>query len=389
MRDVEDRLRALGQATEGDFRGGLSPSADSLRRVRIRRVISVSIALFSLVVALGSGILYVSDVLRTDNQVVSPPEKKKSTGFGRFFPAFSRDEEAVIELDAGDETVCYSLDSIQGYASFTRAAIVRGQVHRSSAIELFPNENAFTPKGGGDCVRNADGSTLEEIIDHPSQFFLLVESPGDGELVASLQQQRQRGNPLAPDLLTLWPEDTAEAVKLACSEVNDHRSSWRLKAPATAIEFGREVLGWDDPLAKVLERSRNGWDIELRESRSNSGAKEAAAIVYTLDTFGACWSVGSVSLAPDREVDLSVSVNGSTANIFFDDLGAQSATIEFGYGGRVATKTWQQGMKRPVLLRLGFKPDTTGHFLILFRDANGAVFAAKGGPLPKGNFAAG
>lgn len=391
MRDVEDRLRALGDATKEDS-GTLSPSPAYLRRIRVHRILAVGLAVFS-VVALGTGAFYASDLLRADTQTVAPPKGEESVGFARFFPTFGQNERAVLELSADSETVCYSLDSIQGYASFTRAAIVQGRVRNTSSVELFPNANAFTPNGGGDCIRNADGSMLQEIIERPDGFFLLVESPGDGELVTSLMPvgNVDKGPPTASDFGAIWPEDTADQAKQACSKVTHARDGWRRNAASTALHFGREVLEWDDPLAIVRKRSRTGWDVELRESNSDDAdkAEGAAVIVYASDIFGNCWSVEHVSHFPVRDPGLSVGINGRTANVVFGSLGADSATIEFGYAGRIVTKSWEEGMEQPVFLPLGFEPDTTGHFLILLRDASGAVFSAKGLSLPKGDFAAG
>ena len=130
--------------------------------------------------------------------------------------------------------------------------------------------------------------------------------------------------------------------------------------------------------------------IEVRKSASDAEATGPAIMVYTRKEIPRCWSIGSVSRLPDRRpTGVGIGVTGRKVVIGFDPLGAASASLEVGYGGRVATQTWQAGEDTAVHFELDFEPDTTGHFLILMRDETGAVFSATGGPLPAGDFAAG
>ena len=62
--------------------------------------------------------------------------------------------------------------------------------------------------------------------------------------------------------------------------------------------------------------------------------------------------------------------------------------FEIGHGSYVSTSDPEPPDGRITAL-LSYPLDGTGHFLLLFKDADGIVFSAAGGPLPAGDFVAG
>ncbi len=100
---------------------------------------------------------------------------------------------------------------------------------------------------------------------------------------------------------------------------------------------------------------------------------------------GKWWSVTWVG--SERDYALGMSIRGPLVRMSFDRRGAASVEVAVGYGGRNVTKTFRG--KQEVKFDLGFKPNTPGHFLILFKDEQASVFAAQGAALRKGDFAAG
>jgi hypothetical protein len=100
---------------------------------------------------------------------------------------------------------------------------------------------------------------------------------------------------------------------------------------------------------------------------------------------GKWWSVTWVG--SDRDYGLGMSIRRSAVSMSLDRRGAASVDVTVGYGGQNVTKTFKGNEE--VNFDLGFKPNTTGHFLILFKDQQGNVFDAQGATLPKGDFAAG
>jgi hypothetical protein len=85
---------------------------------------------------------------------------------------------------------------------------------------------------------------------------------------------------------------------------------------------------------------------------------------------------------------VSVSVDGSLFSIEFAPKGAAVVEGEIGHEGKVVAVRWEGGR---TLFEGGFpyRPDETGHFLLLYLDERGEVFGANGGPLPPGDFTAG
>jgi hypothetical protein len=183
----------------------------------------------------------------------------------------------------------------------------------------------------------------------------------------------------------IWPEDTTEAAAEECSRQED----WRAEGVFVAIRFARDVLEWRHPGAAVVD----GVQGEIAVRRSDSDAEDAVRgniRVYTTEIRPGCWSVAGVSRPPDRRpTGVSVQIQGRTARIGFTPFGAASASVEVGYGGRNRHTTWLSSDDGPATIRLGFEPDTDGHYLVLLRDERGRVFSAFGAPLPPGDFAAG
>jgi hypothetical protein len=97
------------------------------------------------------------------------------------------------------------------------------------------------------------------------------------------------------------------------------------------------------------------------------------------------WSV--LNVMPHGEYLPTVMVRGGTASIGVElDGDASSADVTVGYGGKERTvRTRQDGTVR---LDVRSMPATSGHFLIVQRNARGDVVSATGSTLPAGRFAA-
>lgn len=277
------------------------------------------------------------------------------------------------------------------------------QKARVGFSDLIEGESPY-PLTGGEEIRVLDEPALlgeihegfsVEFAQHDCDYFLIAFGISRDEFRRFAEGLRLPGEfaPAEPgdeSFGGIWPEDTAQEANNACNEV-PAIESWRTEALRAAKEFGRQVLGWEPAALVRLEEGRRV-DVELRRSGSDDGAKAdgPAVIVYMTEVFDDCWSVGSVSRLPDNKpTGASVGVTGRDVHIGFDDLGAESAVIEVGYGGQIVTEDWMEGEETVVALRLDFDPDTTGHWWVLFQDADGRVFSATGGNLPVGDFSAG
>ncbi|HJP66035.1 MAG TPA: hypothetical protein VKA30_07005, partial [Actinomycetota bacterium] len=84
---------------------------------------------------------------------------------------------------------------------------------------------------------------------------------------------------------------------------------------------------------------------------------------------------------------LSVSVRGTVVRVGFARRGAASVEVQVGYGGRDLSSRVVTGSEAQIDLEA--VPTTSGHLLLLYRDAGGRVFFAKGVALPSGDSAAG
>ncbi|MDP9296482.1 MAG: hypothetical protein M3O88_07315, partial [Actinomycetota bacterium] len=180
------------------------------------------------------------------------------------------------------------------------------------------------------------------------------------------------------DGFALWPEDTYEAA-LAATQ-NGGGSAWRNDPKETAARFASDVLGWkravveiarskDTSAAAVVSQGTSGDPVDLSLRAGIPGS----------------WSV--LNVLPHGEYFPSVSVQNGRASIGVElDGDAASAEVTVGYGGRDrSVRTTRAGIVR---IDLGYEANTSGHFLILFRDAGGETVSAVGTTLPAGDFAA-
>lgn len=153
----------------------------------------------------------------------------------------------------------------------------------------------------------------------------------------------------------MWPEDSqARAVEKCKGSFQKRSEAWRRNAQSTALAFANQVLGW--PEAAITERDVDRYGQSLRISRY--AGQDQGPGRYEVRVFA----------------------------VEFDPLGAASAIVEVGYGGRNKSYTWPDGSED---IDFGSKPETSGHFLVLLLDESGIVFSARGGALPGGDFAAG
>lgn len=193
------------------------------------------------------------------------------------------------------------------------------------------------------------------------------------------------GEPTA--FAAIWPEDDRASAVEGCGRDVSLRSD-----PASvALEFGSEVLGWEQ--AAGFGNASPGVPYEIRRDASDDGrkAKGAAVHVYLFEVSSDCWSVYSVSPVPEGSVRAhgSMSVRGRDVFMRFAKRGAASVTHQVGYSGEVTRHEWSSGQPENVTFTLNFEPEGTGHFLLLYRDPDGAVFSAQGSSLREGDFAAG
>lgn len=413
MRDIEKELRDLGGRVRDEDAVPLL-SHDVLRRIRLRRIGTVAMSLLA-VAGLAFGGTYAAGVLiATDPNTAVPAEEGLPTDKGPrcgppvdFRPTYLP-EGWLEDLQVGDGGGGADWPGIVGHYGNDAPP---GTIEKADGgfADLIAARKRPFPQGNKEKIRVLDKpASLADIHEgysvqfsrHGCRYFLLAYGIVREELGRFAQGLRARSTrvPAEPaedeNFAAIWPEDTADAARQGCSRGPRGANDWRHHSSTvpTAVEFGRRVLDWDDALAIVRRRRPDGSTIELRKSASDTGGEATgpAIIVNTHEAIDGCWSVGSVSRLPDRRpTGVGVGVTGRSVDIAFDPLGAESASVEIGYGGRVSTHTWQAGDGQPVHFELEFEPDTTGHFLILMRDATGAVFSAAGGPLPAGDFSAG
>ncbi len=235
-------------------------------------------------------------------------------------------------------------------------------------------------------IRSATGGSLEERT-------------GIAEVRFEIIREATAKEPFS----AIWPEDTRTEAEEACAaaakEDASHEGagedivSMRHDAASIVLEFGYEVLGWEDAIATDRSGQAGFADnrtvYELRRGPQGASPRRPVVIVDAVEVLDGCWSVGSVSRPPDkRRTGVSISVRGRSVEVGFDTLGATTMSFEIGHGPNTLMGE-PTGRGGRITSRLTYAPDDTGHFLILFKDENGRVFSATGGPLPAGNFTAG
>jgi hypothetical protein len=207
-------------------------------------------------------------------------------------------------------------------------------------------------------------ASVREITATPS----VTGSPSPGDEARSY----------ARDGFALWPEDTYEA---AVSQTQGGGGDpWRSDPKETAARFASEVLGWSGAGVQVVRSKETSAMVAV--SRDPSGDRVDLSLRMALPDL---WSV--LNVLPHGEYFPSVDVHDGRASLEVElDGDAASAEVTVGYGGRDrSVKTTSAGT---VSIDLGFKTDTSGHFLILLRNAAGETISAIGTTLPEGDFAA-
>lgn len=179
----------------------------------------------------------------------------------------------------------------------------------------------------------------------------------------------------------VWPEDTLRAAEASLERLASGVDPWRADPRETALRFVERVLGWTDAVGgEPIDRGEGMEAVEVRSA--SAGASVEVLVARLLEPW---WWVHAVHGGLGH--DPVVSVSGSVVRVGVDAAGAVGTDVEVGYGGReVRGSLSGSGELR---LRLGYRPATTGHLLILARDAGGRVIGAFASPLPAGDFAAG
>ena len=172
----------------------------------------------------------------------------------------------------------------------------------------------------------------------------------------------------------IWPQDTYQAAS------EGPREAWRDDPNAVAAEFATTVLGWKDVRIRT-----NRYGVRTAEVEAIQPGADKPLEVDLRAAPSDTWSV--LNVMPHGEYLPSVDVHGSRASISVElDGDAVSADVTVGYDGKDHTVTTHQD--GTVHVGLGKKPRTSGHFLILSRDAHRDVVSATGSTLPAGDFAA-
>lgn len=390
MNDFERRLRDLGDKAREDASAPVRPRPAALRRIRRRRAAlsTGALACVATIVTVGA----FAWAAREPREQAPPPAGESNLleivtkcGDPAFEPAYVPEGYATAWGLPSDE----DRPGVIG-------ALYRGKAH---AVEL-----TMTP---GDWVqtrprpievlgaRATIGTIHEgwsvEFRYRDCDYALLGYGIGRGQLERVAEGLEPRATVTsAPDggdqgLSLVWPEDTFERAEEGCNEASPGERT----APQVVSRFATEVLGWESPIYAPPPTRSDAWTVRPSAPDTYGGNVSAGVSVWTTEILPGCWSITSLSRLPDRRpTGVGVSVSGRAVSIGYDPLGATSATIEIGYGGR-DRKVFDRAPLDVVEVKLGYDPDTTGHFLVLLRDEAGQVFTAYGSALPAGDFAAG
>jgi hypothetical protein len=253
---------------------------------------------------------------------------------------------------------------------------------------IGPNANGgYSVRFGyKDCVYTLGGNAERSTIKRFAEGLRLSDDP-------------QASESDEENFAAIWPEDNYADAKEACAaaaqvDVGGGVVSIRTDAESVALEFGFEVLGWEEPGVAVSDINFNykGRVLELRRDsfHGGHGPRGPAVLVFADEVFPGCWSVGSVSRMPEEqpEQDGSMTVRGREVSMGFADFeDAVTAELEIGYSGETTRHVWKG--EEIAEFQLDFDPHGTGHFLVLLLNSDGDVFSAFGSPLPEGDFAAG
>lgn len=185
----------------------------------------------------------------------------------------------------------------------------------------------------------------------------------------------------------VWPEDNPADATSGCTEATP--GSFRADPVATAVAFGREVMGWREATPSVTGSTPTSRQVELRRDAAPSPRVNVSVVELVDD----CWAVQSVfDVRGDPHTGLVVdSTAGETdvvVQVRFEAPAGTSGEVEVGYGDYVERRTWHGPvtMDDPVVVELAERPDTTGHLFVLFADDAGSVVKALAYSLPPRHF---
>ena len=383
MNDFERRLRDLGERTRDDVKDPLRPRPAALRRIRRRRAVlsTGALACVASVVAV-TAFVFSADTQETTRvrPADGPPVVEPDACAIPFEPTYvpeGFDRVAKAAADEGRPELMATFASERpGVIEVTKsAAFVQtrprpievlgvagtiGLIHEGYSVEFHHGECEY--------VLNGYGVTKSEL----RRFATRLTSP-----LAEM--------PPGPPPVVVWPEDTLEQAEDACAAAAPRERT----APALVARFATDVLGWESPIYEAPPSRSDPWTVIPFARDTYGGNVEAGVTIWTKEVAPGCWSISGVSRLPDRRgTGVGVSVRGRVVEIGYGELGATSASIEVGYGGR-SRDVYDRRELGFVRVNLGYRPRTTGHFSILLRDEDGNVFTAYVVKLPEGDFTAG
>lgn len=377
MNDLERRLRELGEQSRMRLTGELSPRPDALRTIRRRRFAAATSVFTSVAIVAAAG-AFVWARNDTERPALPPAEARRTPDPSTC--GWPLDFEPTY-LPPGFREVAHRSDA--------PGVIARFDGNEGAVIDVTTPEWGFQQTRPTEIDVLHGPATIGAIHEGYSVAFDRARCRyvmnGYGVTKRELRLFAEGLRELTPLPFTgMWPEDSRAAAYDTCkSQPLDRR--WPV---LVAKDFVADVLGWH---GYTLDTSDKGnprkFDIHRPVSADNERVPHVQ--VFVREVLPGCWSVHSVTTGRDRLADDPVvTVRDGVVEISFDPHGAVAATAEVEYGGRVATATWSGGT--PVVrLDLRFEPTTTGHFLIVLRDSNGAVVGAIGAALPPGDFVSG
>jgi hypothetical protein len=176
----------------------------------------------------------------------------------------------------------------------------------------------------------------------------------------------------------VWPEDTRSSANLTAFHLQAGDDPWRGDPARTARRFALLVMGWPDAAVGPVV-PEDGSD--LREvTLARVDGRATVRLILGRVVQDRWWSVLAVMAGRPRP--LRVTVHGRDAVIRFDREQAFDVGITLGYGALTSTRYRRSGQVR---FRLPSPPRTSGHVLLVYRDANRQVFDAQGVGLPAGD----
>lgn len=424
MKDMERELRELGARARERKTPVRSLSGPAIRRIKLRRFGAGAMGLFLVVTVAVTGML--AGDLGSDDGKLAP---------GRPSPATS---PSTIVEGVDDPYACRTPSFVPSYlpdewrgelqpyrGSGLEAAGVAGHWGRPeeapsqhSYVDLLIGESPYRQSnrsevrvlGAPATFGGVSGGKTVEFTYEGCDFVLYGSRMTTPEFLRFAKGLRPTGEAVPDerdqaenDFAAIWPEDTYEDAREACEaadrehadkeEGEENVVSIRSDPQSVILEFGYEVLGWGQG-----ETFRPTFDIPSdrtvfglrRGDGRGASPRDPEVIVDATEVQPGCWSVAGVSRMPDkRPTGVSVSVEGRDVEIGVDPLGATSLSIKVVYAGRKVTERGPVGEEGLGEFRLPFDPDTGGHALVLFLDAEGKVFSATSPRFPAGDFAAG